>query len=192
MHKFEPTRVSVTSDPVGLPVDRADAKIFTYIDTNLDDGLIDQILESVTVAAMDYMARSLLTQTIVARFSIPTNCNDFCLALRYGPIQSVTSITSYDRGNNAVVETLADTTLSDHNMNGLITLNHNKQWADINRRLVDNVVVEYVAGYGNAADVPADIKQALYQWADALYDNRVASMPDETRRTLARHRIWTL
>jgi uncharacterized phiE125 gp8 family phage protein len=55
----------------------------------------------------------------------------------------------------------------------------------------DDVVISYDAGYGNAEDVPADIKQAIMMLAGYLYENRegLGEIPQSVKDILNPYKV---
>lgn len=89
------------------------------------------------------------------------------------PLQSVTSVTTYDEASNATAVTVADVFDVDvYSIPGRLTLKRSATWPTALR--VNNAIeVVYVAGYGAAAtDVPAPARRAVKQMAAKLHAER--------------------
>jgi uncharacterized phiE125 gp8 family phage protein len=101
----------------------------------------------------------------------PSSYSDVPLP-RY-PLQSITSVTTYDTGDNATSITVADVfNVDTYRTPGRIALRSGQTWP-IALRETNAIVIDYVAGYGSAAgDVPAPIRQAILLMAASLYENR--------------------
>lgn len=105
--------------------------------------------------------------------------------LPYTPIASIDSITTYDRDNVGTVYSSANYTLDA--LSGRVFLNESSTWpTDLRDRAA--VEVSYVAGYG-AADVPADIKDAVRRVAERLYDKCSDPLSHSMKMELACHKI---
>jgi uncharacterized phiE125 gp8 family phage protein len=89
------------------------------------------------------------------------------------PLQSITSVTTFDTGNNATAVTVADVfNVDTYRTPGRLALRFGQTWP-IALRETNAIVIDYVAGYGSAAgDVPAPIKQGVLLMAASLYENR--------------------
>lgn len=92
--------------------------------------------------------------------------------LPIGPLQSVTSINTYDQDNAATVFD-ASYYFEDTNASpGQVILNNGVVWP-IFTRSRNGIEIVYVAGYGDAAtDVPAPLRMAIKQLAAHWYENR--------------------
>jgi uncharacterized phiE125 gp8 family phage protein len=131
----------------------------------------DTLLQVYIDAAVTYIEkqtrRSLLTQSwTVVYDSLP---NATYLELSRGPLQSVTTFTTYDDADAAT------TTFADYNVDTLgdrLALKDGYSWpTDIRNRA--GVKIEYVTGYGGAlADVPEDIVQAVLMLVGYWNSNR--------------------
>jgi hypothetical protein len=89
------------------------------------------------------------------------------------PLQSITSVTTFDSSDNATAVTVADVfNVDTYRTPGRIALRTGQTWP-IALRETNAIVIDYVAGYGSAAgDVPAPIKQGILLMAASLYENR--------------------
>jgi uncharacterized phiE125 gp8 family phage protein len=101
----------------------------------------------------------------------PSSFSDVPLP-RY-PLQSITSVTTFDTGDNATAVTVADVfNVDTYRTPGRLALRFGQTWP-IALRETNAIVIDYVAGYGSAADdVPAPIKQGILLMAASLYENR--------------------
>jgi uncharacterized phiE125 gp8 family phage protein len=105
------------------------------------------------------------------------------LDVPFPPLQSVTSIVTYDRGNNA--NTFSNTKYQVDLQSGRIYLNEGEVWPS-DLRAQDAVQVTYVAGYGSG-NIPAPILQAIRSYVEQLYDG-CEGMTAEIKRLLAPYR----
>ena len=101
----------------------------------------------------------------------PSSFSDVPLP-RY-PLQSITSVTTFDTGDNATSVTVADVfNVDTYRTPGRLALRFGQTWP-IALRETNAIVIDYAAGYGSAAnDVPAPIKQGILLMAASLYENR--------------------
>lgn len=204
--RFNRKSVYVTASDDSPAVSLADMKAFLRLDGTADDTQITAYIESATEAVKQYLRRAILTETFVFKadgFTEPGG-DDRILALGPGvhtaskpyllgggetldlpfpPLQSVTSIVTYDRGNNA--STYSDTRYQVDLQSGRIYLNEGETWPS-DLRAQDAVEVTYVAGYGSGS-IPAPILEAIRKYVEAMYDG-CEGMTDEARRLLAPYR----
>lgn len=88
------------------------------------------------------------------------------------PLASITSVTVFDEDSNSQAVTVANTfDLDTYQVPGRLTLKRGSTWP-IALRANNAIQIVYVAGYANAAAVPAPMKRALKQLAAFLYTNR--------------------
>lgn len=167
--------------PAAEPMTLAEAKLFLRVDGNAEDDLITAMVSAVRISAERYMKQSLMMQTWKLVY------NDYVLSetfLPQGPVQSITSVSLVARdGTLTLVDSSAyylsarkDTLIFDATP------------------FAHQVEVVYVAGYGNAADVPAPLKQGLYLHLSALYQDRSGSgaIPPDAVALYAPYRVVKL
>jgi uncharacterized phiE125 gp8 family phage protein len=95
------------------------------------------------------------------------------LRLPKPPLQSVTSIQYYDIDDNPAVTVDSSTYLVDaDSWPGRIYLRDGQSWPSVTLREIGGVVIQFVAGYGDADDVPAPIRQAMQLILSDWYENR--------------------
>jgi len=162
----------LAAGPDTEPVTTAEAKNYCRVDTGIteDDTLIGVLVTAARQLVELYTGRSLVTQTWeLALDNFPAGSS---VELPRGPVQSVTSIKTYDDEDNestfASGNYLVDTSL------GRVSLNHDAVWPT-DLRSTASVLITYVAGYGDAAsDVPAALRQAILMLVGHWYENREA------------------
>ena len=102
------------------------------------------------------------------------------LELPIAPLQSVTSVTTFDDDNSATVFDSNSYFLDTISQPGQLILNTGTVWP-VFTRTRRGIEIVYVAGYGNAAtDVPAALRQAILQLASHWYENRETVKPGVT------------
>lgn len=155
------------------PVSLAEAKAHLRVDTNDDDALIGALITA-AVTHLDgwsgILGRALVTQTWQETLSAFPACG--LLRLRLAPVQSVEAILYRDAANaeRTLSPSLYEGPLAD-DFGPYVALAANQVWpATYERR--DAVTVRYVCGYGDPADVPAPVKQAMLLMIGDWYANR--------------------
>lgn len=187
--------------PTAEPVSRDDVKTFLRLDGTADDTLIDVIISTARMMVEEHTKTALITQTwelTLDRFNnvdefkpgfyvAPTNVNGTFINLSRGPVQSVTSIKSYNPANTSADFSSAAYTLDIPNSK--ILLNSGYAWPT-DLRDKGAVKIVYVAGYGNnATSVPAIFIQAIKMCAVAIYENKgCGEMPDGAKMLLEPYR----
>lgn len=202
------TVVTITA-PTGDAVSTADMKTYLRVDHTDDDALIAVFVQTATEMAKQYTRRSLLTEVLELQLDgFPGDDDDRIVAmgggthtahvatvlggvgevdLPFGPIQSLDSITTYDRNNSSSVLTSAayETDLEGWR----VYLNDGYTWpTDLRER--DAVRIRYTAGYG-AGSIPLPIVHAIKQHVEGMYECRGAcAMPDGCKGLLEPYRRY--
>lgn len=202
--------LSVVTSPSTYPVTNAEAKLYAKIDTTADDTLIDTLIAAATSAAEEYLKRAIITQTLKLTLdllgislnnALGDGVYDLPISALYGdlpriiklpkaPVQSITSVKTYDTSNTLTTYDSANYFLD---ISGArLVLNQSAYWgSDI--RPQASCEITYVAGYGLAASVPAAIKTAILMHIQSMYDERIiCEMPAMCKNLLDQFRIYGL
>jgi len=203
--------ISIVTPPAQAIVSLADMKSYLRVDTTHDDTLINGFIASATQNIREYLRRSLITETLElscdgftegdgdyrmlslgagthtgarAHFSGSPNRID----LPYPPVQSITSVKSFDRAN--IESTFSDANYQVDERGGRLYLNQGVTWPQ-NLRSTEAVKITYVTGYGSSsADIPATIIQAVQMNVAQMYDCREAcGLSAACMKLLAPYRI---
>jgi len=149
--------------PSTEPVTLTEAKLHLRVDSADEDTLITRLITVAREAAEKYTKRSLITQTwkLVYDGYAPSE-----VFLPRGPIQSVTSAKIIARDNTET--TIATNTYY---------LNSGKEKVVFDAAPFGHTVeIIYVAGYGDASNVPDSIKQGMLTHISHLYESRSADL----------------
>lgn len=88
------------------------------------------------------------------------------------PLDSVTSVKTYDEDSTETDVTVATTFDVDvYRVPGRLTLKAGATWP-VATRANNAIIIQYIAGYGTASDVPAPLKRAVRQLASYMYEHR--------------------
>lgn len=150
-------RLELNTAPATEPVMLAEVKTRLRIDSSADDAGVNRLIAAATRYAQSVCRRAFVTQTwtlILDAFP----CGSISVPLP--PLQSVVEITYVD--SNGTTQTLASTeyVVDKAGMIGLVHRAYQKEWP-ATRAQPMAVRVKFTAGYGAAADVPADLVSAL-------------------------------
>lgn len=164
-------RLKRTVAPAGQAVTTAELKAQLRITHNLEDAYLDTLIAT-AAAHFDgrdgWLNRALLTQTWIRTLSaFPAGGVD----LPFPPLQSVTAVRYLDAG---LVERVADPALfhvNDGTEPARISLLPSASFPSTADR-PDAVRIEFVCGYGAAAEIPAQLKHAMKILAAHWYQNR--------------------
>lgn len=182
----------LTIGPLLEPVSITEAKAHLRIDSDAEDALISALIKAARKKCEEFTERSFITQTWdLWMDGFPAKrkqerwwdgtregaINDLLetkkdLPLFRGPLQSVTTLTTYDTDDSASVFASSKYFVDTISENGRISLNFGESWP-ISLRSHNAVNVTYVAGYGDTSSfVPEDIRLAIKMFLNFFYENR--------------------
>ena len=198
----------LVTPPAVEPVTLAEAKLWIKVDHDDEDALISSLITAARTAAEDYTRRAFITQTWkltldssgggsvpdwlpAGTYDLPVNyfSGDIptALVLPRQPVQTITSISTYDTDGTGTVFAPANYTISG------TRLVINEYWPS-NLRTYGGAEITYVCGYGAAASsVPEPIKTAIKMHVQLMYDDRTAcDLPAPCERLLRQYRVLSL
>lgn len=162
-------RLVLTSPPATEPLSVEDAKTQVNVDGAHFDGIIADMIASARDEAERTTGRSLITQTLA--LYMDTWPTDGFIRLPRGPVQSVTSVVYRHPDGTATTLAADQYQVSIAGPVARVAPAYGCSWPTL-RGTMDDVVVTYVAGYGDADDVPAGIVSAVRMIFGAFYANR--------------------
>jgi uncharacterized phiE125 gp8 family phage protein len=161
------TTLKIVTAPTVEPVTRAEVKLDLRITSLADDSYIDDLIIAARQNVEKFLNRALITQT----WNMVSDSSPRRFALPYPPLQSVTSITSYDEQDNGTVNSSSIYIVSTRTEPGYVILKNGASWVD--HRFDLSFAVRFKAGYGdNAVNVPGSIKRGIRTLAVKLYERR--------------------
>jgi uncharacterized phiE125 gp8 family phage protein len=149
----------VVTPPAEEPVTAAELKAYSRIDHATEDTLVSSLITAARRHLELLTDRAFITQTL--RYSLPWFPAGDLIRLPRPPLQSISSVQYTDI--NGVTQTAASTVYrSDTTVEpALLTVAYGQSWPSTKDETFGAVLVNYVAGYGLAASVPADLKHAI-------------------------------
>lgn len=204
---FNRKSVSVTLSADSPAISTADMKEYLRVTGAGDDDLIASFVTSATEAMKQYLRVGLLTETYVFRMdrfsdvdadaaimSLGGGVHDIARSavignpdrvdLPFGPLQSVTSIVTYDRANDA--STFSSDNYQVDLQGGRVYLNEGETWpAEL--RATNAVEITYIAGHGSG-NIPAPIVQAIKMYVSTLYDGTCEGVTEQMSRLVSPYR----
>lgn len=179
------------TEPVGEPLTLADAKLHLRVDDASDDTLIGIFLAAARKWAEGECRRACMTQTwrlTLDRFPplgqalLPSTGLTSAgaqakadVALRRPPVASIASVQYVDAAGATQTLAPSEYVADLASLPPVLSPAYGKSWP-ATRDQKNAVVVDFVAGYGGAAAVPADIKAAILLALGDLYANREAQI----------------
>lgn len=154
-----------------LAVSLVEAKAHLRVDSTDDDTLITSLIGASTQAAEHMTGRALMAQT----WEVTLDAFPSAIELTRVPVQSITSVTYAD---SIGVQTTMNNALyaldsADEFGFAYVVPAYGGVWP-ATRGEINAVKVRYVAGYSDAASVPAGIKQWILLQIGAMYASREA------------------
>ena len=195
--------VTIITPPATMPVSVADMKAFLNLEGSADDAMIEAFIYAAADAVRQYCRRSIVAETLEIRMdgfprynldrldrlgggvhvvSIPfLEGTPDVIDLPFGPVASITSVTTYGRDNAATVFSSAN---YGHDASRLY-LYEGASWPTDLRR-VDAVAIRYVSG---TTPIPQSILHAIKTHVAAMYECREGcDMPAACKASLASYR----
>jgi len=179
-------RAKITVPPAESPITLEQVKAQLRITNTAEDAYLQTLIDAATAMAQRVLGRYFVTQTMTAQMDsrlgpMGLSSDRLCqlwgddpIQLRGLPVQSVESVTVIDDNDAETVVPSAAYFLDglDDDMAARIGLTGSGYWPSADARLIASVRFVYVVGYGDPADVPADIQLGLSQLVAYLYANR--------------------
>lgn len=162
----------VTTAPTEEPLTLAEAKLNLRVDHTADDDLITAIIVVARQWCESFQNRSYVTQTITLKMDKFPCCGDYDeIVVPRPPLQSVTSIKYVDE--DGAEQTLSSDVydVDTYSEPGRIGLANSQSWPGV-RGDLNGIEVIYIAGYGDADDVPDRFKRAMHLIIAHLYEHR--------------------
>lgn len=162
-----------TTEPASEPLSSTETKNHLRIPSGdtADDDKVAMFLTAARQQVERDIRRSLIQQTWTLKldeFEL-SELEEEAIELHYGPVQSVTSVTYVDGAGSTQTVDSANYSLDTYSNPAVLRLTYSGTWPT-HRGDIRGVTVTYVAGYANAAAVPAEIKAAILLKLESLYD----------------------
>ena len=141
--------------------------------TSYEDSKVTALLQAATHQAEQILRKYIITQTIVQARTCFPGSKGF-VELEWGSVQSVEEVRYYDDNGNVQTLTSPYTIfeLQPHSTPAQLDLLPGQYWPSTQSEKKYPIEIEYVVGYGDAADVPQEIKQAILFMVGHWYSNR--------------------
>lgn len=187
--------LTVKTPPATEPITLTEAKAHLRVDFTDDDTYITSLITAARTMLEWTYDRALVTQTLVLgldRFATPgwtpswqagwspqlmgtySSLPTFSIIELRPPVQAINAITYLD--GTATLQTLDPTRyVLDKSESGRVFPAFNKIWP-VTAYMPGAVSIEFVAGHGNAAAVPENMKSAIKLILGDLYENREQSV----------------
>lgn len=179
--------LQLTAPPAEEPVTLDQANAWLRVESGGDeDALIASLVPAARARCEWHTGRAFVTQSWTLWLD---SIGDGCIELPLPPLIGVQSVTLYARDDGAMVLDAGAYIVDVPGGRVMLKAPHP------NLRARNAVAITFTAGYGDVADVPAPICQAILQIVAALYDHRgadTAPTPDAALALLAPYRLLKL
>ena len=158
----------IVTPPASEPVTLSEAKAQLSVTSSSHDTMITGLIKTARRQVERYLKRALITQT----WKVYYNCFHYCMEIPYAPIQSVTHVKYYD--DSGTLQTLSSDLYWEDLASepGKIVRKYDAVYPELLVGRPNAVEIQYVAGYGDADDVPEDIRLAILMLVTDYFDNR--------------------
>jgi len=176
--------LTLVAAPAEEPLTTAELKAWLRQDHSADDALIAGLGVGARALVEKLSGRQLVTATwklTLDRFPYPGGWefleapslfpDPHTIRMPKAPLASVTWVKYYDLGSNFLTLDASVYDVSAATDPGRIFLAMNKVWP-VTRLRPEAVQVQFVAGYGDAGDVPEEVKIAIKMTVAHWYENR--------------------
>ncbi len=157
-------------EPAEEPLDLADAKLHLRVDHTDEDDYITSLIAAARQYLEEQTWRALTTQTW--RLWLSRWPSGRSILLPRPPLQSIVSVRYYDSDDTEYTFGTSDYAAAVRMTPGALVLTGASWPRVITLRGAEGVVVEYVAGYGDADAVPSLLKHAVRMLVGHWYENR--------------------
>ena len=167
--------LTLNTPPAAEPVTLAEAKLHLKVDTADDDALITRLIAAARARAEWHTGRAFVTQTWTLH--LDTWPCDGVIELPLPPLQAVASIVTTARDGSTTTLDPSRYTVDIASAPARIALAANTA-PPTNLRRINAIAITFTAGYGDATEVPASIKEAILDLTGQMYANR-GELPEE-------------
>jgi uncharacterized phiE125 gp8 family phage protein len=173
---MRPSTFAVITGPASEPISLATAKAHLRVEVDDDNTYITALITAAREVAEISTKRSLISQTLEAKYTGWPESGEG-IWLPRPPLTSVTGIYYYD--TNGTEQTLSSSayTVETAHAPGLVSLKPSNAWPGLESGRAIPVRVRYVAGYADAASVPAGITQGMLMLIAIWYEQRKSITP---------------
>lgn len=174
--------LSLYTGPTTEPVSVEEARLHVRQDGTSDDDVIRALITASRENVEQITRRALITQT----WDYYLNAFPFGdrIEMPLPPLVSVTHIKYTDDAGVQWTMSSSDYIVDTYSHPGQVVLADGASWPSASLQPVNGVVTRFVAGYGDADDVPYGIKAAIKLMIGHLYENREASLASRSVQVL--------
>ena len=179
--------LQVTTQPIQEPISLQEAKEYLRVDDSTDERIVRPFIETARRIAEEHLGRTLMTTTYTfyidgydeladplwegVRTGAYLNYYKNFVNLPMCPIQSVTSVSTFDDADNETTMASSRYYVDNVREPSRIVLRQGETFPTA-LRVANAIKVVFVAGYANAYAVPEPIRMGMLQHIAFLYEHR--------------------
>lgn len=179
--------IVVTTEPTQEPVTLQEVKEHLRLEDGIDERLLRPLVQTARMFAESHLSRRLVTTTITQSYDVANDFDDPLwegmklgadiqfykphLTLGDGPVQSVTSVKTYDDSDNATTFDTSKYYVDRAREPAKVLLRKGETWPSA-LRVANGIEIEYVAGYSSIYAIPEPIRLGILQHIAHLYEHR--------------------
>jgi len=157
--------------PAEEPVSLAEARAFLRLDSEAEDGLVSTLVAAARLHVESVTGRALVNQSWrLVLDAWPTDC---VVTLPVSPLVSLTAITAYDEDGDDHAVPMAQFEAATGVTPARLILPRTVAGMPVLRERF-GIEVDYVAGFGEADDVPSDLKRGVLALVAHWFEHRDA------------------
>ena len=158
----------MTATPAAEPISLAEAKAHLRVDTDDEDALISSLIVAARLLVERALGLALVTQGW--SYFLDAWPERGCITLPLGPVQAVSAVTLHDDNGGATVLDADGYAVDVLSAPARLVLTSALPSAET--RSFNGFEVAFTAGFGDAADVPQPIRQALLLLVALWFEGR--------------------
>lgn len=132
----------------------------------------DSYLESLIVAARKQMERYLNRALITQSWKVFYDCWSYEMQIPFPPLISVSTVKYYNSAGTLTTLASSNYWVVNTQDPGMVIRRHDVSYPELQDGKPDAIEIAFTAGYGNADDVPEDIRHGIKLLATDLYEHR--------------------
>ena len=179
--------IKVTTEPTAEPLSLQEVKEYLRLEDASDERVVQPMITAVRQFAESHLARSLMEQTITLTLDAITDQEEYLqegmrtapdlnyyknyIALPQSPVQSVTSVKTYDDSDTATTMAATKYYVDTQREPARIVLRSGETFPTA-LRVANAIEVVYVVGYASAYAIPESIRLGMLQHIAHMYEHR--------------------
>ena len=172
---------TIVTEPTEEPVTLAEVKAHLRITEPDENTLLNNLIKTVRRQFETLTGRAVITQTWKAFYD---GWPDEYFILPRPTLQSITHINYIDTDGTSATWAATNYIVDTDKEPGLVTLGYAKSYPSVTLYPSNPIEIQFICGYGLAANVPQDLKTMLLMGIERLYDR-----PDKNYDEILRD-IW--